>query len=171
MKPYFLLVSFCYFIANPSAFAQFLTTEPYPERATSADKAMPGLDPAYPAIKLTPQLAAQLFVDKKQNLLNCPILFSNDWDYPNGSSIALCDDAQLACLRYGLIIQELKKATGKYREELQKTLALSKNEVKLRLRGCHLVIKETISGKSMQEAAGYPSNSYGSSGPYGPAAQ
>ena len=148
MKPYFFLVTLCFLMDSQVTFSQTTVTNPNSELY-------------YPAIELSRKLAEQIFVEKPQKFLNCPILFDNSWDYPNGSSIALCDDAQTACLRYGLLIQKMKTAKGKLLEELKKTLVLEKDEVKIRLRGCQLILEATISGeKSLTEAAGYPSDSY-----------
>jgi hypothetical protein len=152
MKPCFFLITLCFFINSQGAFSQAVTTKPQSELY-------------YPAIEISAQLSQQIFVDKTQKVINCPILFDNSWDYPNGSSIALCDDAQLACLRYGVLVQKIKTATGALLEELKKTLVLQKDEVKLRLRGCQLMLEATVSGeKTLQEAAGYPSDTYGPTG-------
>jgi hypothetical protein len=180
MKSYFCLISLCYLMMSTEAFSQFsvqtpyanpAADEPYVDPVATADKPLTYQELAYPAIRLSQKLAQYLFLDGKRNLLNCPVLFDNSWDYPSGSSLALCDDAQLACLRYGLIIEAIKKASGKYLRELEKTLILSKAEVALRLRGCHLGLLETMTGMSIEEAAGYPTDTYGSKGPYGPVAQ
>lgn len=147
MKAYFFLITLCFLTINQMAFSQ--TARPNPELY-------------YPAIQLSNSLREAIFLDKKVKVLNCPILFDNSWDYPNGTSIALCDDAQLACLRYGLLVQRIKTAKGKLLEELQKTLVLEKDEVKIRLRGCHLILEATIPiEKSLEEAAGYAPYSYG----------
>ena len=144
MKFYFFLIIFCFFIHNQGAFGDAELTQHHP-------------DTEYPAIAVSSEFSDKIFMDPQRNLLNCPMLFNNNWNYPNGSSLALCDDAQLACLRYGLIIEKMKKATGPLLAELKKTLISSKEEVKLRLRGCELVIEATgIDTKTMQEAAGYP---------------
>jgi len=147
MKAYFFLIILCFLTTNQMTFAQ---------------KAQPNAELYYPAIQLSNALREAIFLDQNQKVLNCPILFNNSWDYPNGTSIALCDDAQLACLRYGLLIQRIKTATGKLLEELQKTLVLEKNEVTIRLRGCHLILEATVPiEKSLEEAAGYTDSVYG----------
>lgn len=146
MKAYFFLIMFCLFTHSQGAFGEAELKHSYAEYN-------------YPAIAVTPEFSDKIFMDPSKKLLNCPMLFNNAWEYPNGSSIALCDDAQLACIRYGLILQKIKKATGPLLRELQKTLVISKEEVKLRLRGCELVIEATgIGTQTMQEAAGYPTD-------------
>lgn len=146
MKSYFFLFMLCIFVYQQEAFSE-----------TSKKK----IDPAYatPAIEVSRGVSEKVFLDPKRKWLNCPMLFNNSWSYPNGSSIALCDDAQLACIRYGLILQKMKTATGPSLAELKKVLVLSKDEVKLRLQGCELILDVTWDGtKTMQDAAGYPSD-------------
>lgn len=146
MKSCIFLIMFCLFIHNQKAFgeAELQHLDAYYN---------------YPAIEVSIEFAEKIFMDPRQRLLNCPRLFANNWNPPNGSSLALCDDAQLACIRYGLIIQKMKRSTGPLLAELKKTLVLSRQEVELRLRACELVIEATgIDNKTMQEAAGYPTN-------------
>lgn len=143
MKPYFFLISLFLMINSNVAFSQV---------------ANPGV-PAelyYPSIRISTKLAESLFHDSKQTLLNCPLLFSGSWSYPDGFSVSMCDDAQLACIRYGLIVQKMKTAKGKLLEELKQTFALEQTEVGLRLRGCQLILEATaIEGKNLQESSGY----------------
>lgn len=146
MKLYFFLTIVSLIIQNETAFSQADMTSP-PLKPT------PAL--SYPAIKISDELAKKLSLSG-QKIVNCPTLFSYTWTYPNGSSIALCDDAQLACLRYGLLVKEIETAKGKYLEELKKTLIIEKQEITIRLRGCELALKRTINGEALQEAAGYP---------------
>lgn len=144
MKFYFFLIMFCLFIHNQGAFGQVERYQAHPLTE-------------YPAIVVSAEFSDKIFMNPQQKLLNCPMLFNNSWNYPNGSSLALCDDAQLSCLRYGLILEKMKTSTGPLLAELKKTLVASKAEVALRLRGCELVIEATgIDTKTMQEAAGYP---------------
>ena len=159
MKLYLYVAIFYFLMNNQIAFSQaYMTAAP--------TKPTPAL--AYPAIQISKELSQKIFLNTAQKVINCPILFDNSWDYPNGSSIALCDDAQLACLRYGLLIKEIETAQGKYLEELEKTLVLQKQEITIRLRGCELSLKSTINGEALQEAAGYPSDVYETAGSYGP---
>lgn len=145
MKLYFFLIALCFLMNNQIAFSQ----------TSRLPKGNPAL--AYPAIELSKKIAEQVFIDKGQRYINCPILLDNSWAFPNGSVNAICTDAELACLRYGLLIQKIQTAKGKLLEELKKTLALEKNEVTLRLRGCQLIIEATVpsNNKSLAEAAGY----------------
>lgn len=143
MKPYLLFTT--------------LLTFTYTQQAFCEDKPPQKSEYTYPAVEVSSQFSDRVFQNPEKKLLNCPSLFDNNWSYPNGSSIALCDDAQLACLRYGLIIQKLKKNQGKNLPGYQKALALSKEEVTLRLHGCYLALDETTVGEqTLQEAAGYP---------------
>lgn len=154
MKSYFFLIPFCFLIHGSATLAGVNGAPP-----NSPDTYLT----YYPAIKISKKLSEAIFLDTTRSVLNCPLLFDNSWDYPNGSSIALCDDAQLACLRYGLLQEKRKVATGRLLEELNKTLVLEKQEVGLRLRACQLVLEATtIDQKTLEEAAGYPLDAYGS---------
>lgn len=155
MKPYFFLIALCFLLGSQLAFSQ----ENMPKQ---------NLSPlAYPAIALSKELAEQIFVGKKSKYLNCPAFFESTIQFTNSYANAVCDEAVIACLRYGLLVQKMKTTTGKLLEELKKTLVLEKVEVKMKLRGCQLVLESSLSDtRPVPEIAGYPP-----AGGYGPAAQ
>lgn len=120
---------------------------------------------AHPAIPLRPDLAEKLFVSAPEKYLSCPTLFNQNWISPNGPSQSLCNDAQLACLRYGLMVEKTKTAQGPLLQELKRQIPVERQEVYLRLRGCQLILEATVlDGKTLIEAAGYPS----AGSPYAP---
>jgi hypothetical protein len=150
MKFYFFL---CFLMNSQAAFSQ-ADVKPTPTKPT------PAL--AYPAIRISKELSQALSLGEKKTI-NCQNLLSTSLTYPNGSAVALCDDAQLACLRYGLLVKEIEetaKSKHLYLEELKKTLVIEKQEIMIRLRGCELALKRTIHGEALQDAAGYPASSY-----------
>lgn len=145
MKSYIFLILFCFFTPLPRAFGMI-------EAANQSRNAY-----QYPAIEVSADFANRIFMNPRQTVFNCPKLFDNSIQFPNGTSLALCDDAQLGCLRYGLIIQKMARATGPLLAELKKVFEISYREVTLRLHACYLVIEATgLQGKTAQEAAGYP---------------
>ncbi len=170
MKPYFFLIPFCFLMDSTGALAMDTT-----QFDTTKSKNPSPL--YYPAIGFSSRVAAALFIDRPQKHLNCPLLFDTSLDLPNGTSMALCNDVQLACLRYGLLVEKMKTATGKLLEELKKTMVLEVEEVKVRLRCCQLILEATtLSNISLEEAAGYTSDLIGSqagnsTATAGPAAQ
>lgn len=155
MRHYFFVSTLFFLMNAPSLFAQ--STPP---------PASP--DVAYPALQIPEVLAEKLFYNAEKKLLNCPLLFEGSWSYPDGYVASICNDAQLACLRYGLLVQKIKKTSnGRLLQELQKTLALEKQEVGMRLRACQIILEATlIEGKTLQESTGYvmgdPSSAYSS---------
>ncbi|MBA3814208.1 MAG: hypothetical protein H0X26_06940 [Alphaproteobacteria bacterium] len=152
MKLYFFLTALGFLMNNQTAFSEDYTTET-PQKAKAALH--------YPAIKISPKLAQQIFIDRSKRLFNCVSLFDNSINYPSGTAIALCDDAQLACLRYGILLKEIENSKGKALEDLQRILVWQKQEVTIRLRGCELGIKISANGGDIMDAAGYPTGSYG----------
>jgi hypothetical protein len=146
-----------FFMMNQAAFSADYSTPATP--STTPENPPPGIN--YPAIKISSKLAQQIFFDAKKRLFNCPVLFDNSITFPGGTSIALCEDAQLACLRYGLLLKEMETAKERLLEELKRTLVYQKQEITIRLRGCQLAIKRTLNGEDIMDAAGYASGSYG----------
>jgi hypothetical protein len=113
---------------------------------------------AYPAIPLDPKLAEKLFVNTPEKTLNCTTLFNPNWISPNGTAQAICNDAQLACLHYGLLTQKARGANASLLQELNHYIAMERQIVGLRLRTCLAILEATIiEGKTLTEAAGYPS--------------
>ena len=177
MKLYIFFTTLLFLMINQAAFSMDYTKSTSvtpisatntPSTSTSAtttpstntpEKPPPGIH--YPAIKISATLAQKIFSDTKKRLLNCPALFDSSITYPGGTAIALCNDAQLACLRYGLLLKEMETAKEKLLEELKRTLVYQKQEITIRLRGCQLALKRTINGEDIMDAAGYPSGSYG----------
>lgn len=155
MKLYFFLIALCFLMGSQVAFSQ----ENLPKHSKSPL--------TYPAIELSKEASQQIFVGKNKTYLNCPAFFDGSLQYTNSYANAVCDETMLACLRYGLLIEKIKTTTGKLQEELKKTLALQKTEVKYKLRGCQLVLESTLrTDKTVTEIAGYPSVPG-----YGPAAE
>lgn len=154
MKLYFFPIALCFLMDSQLAFSQ----ENMPRQNQSPL--------TYPAIAISTELAQAIFVDKKRKYLNCPAFFDGSLQYTNSYANSICDNAQIACLRYGLLVQKIKTTTGKLLEELKQTLAYEKTEVKAKLRGCQLALECTLSDpRNLPEIAGYPPVvSYGNSG-------
>lgn len=113
-----------------------------------------------PYVEFSPEVASLLFGSKNpsnpKGVLDCKVLVAHSWPYPNSQVTPICTDAEIACLRYGLLSESLKIAKGAKLERLKKDFALSHSDVYLRLRGCQLAIEATMSQTfSLVEAAGF----------------
>lgn len=151
MRPYFFLILFILLLNSETGFSEIPPPPNQPD---------PQLE--HPAIPISRDLAKQIFINTDRTVINCPSLFDNTLIVPNAYSTLLCNDAQLACWRMGLLVQRIKTATGAYREKLKKNLILERTSAESRLRGCALAIAGTISGeRSLNSASGYPSDTYG----------
>jgi len=117
-----------------------------------------------PSIPFSPEIALMLFGTLNPNnpkgILNCEVLVAHSWPYANSQVSPLCTDAEVACLRFGLIHISLKRAKGAQAEALKKDYSAGYNDVMLRLRGCQLAIEATTNtNSSLVEAAGFSPSS------------
>jgi hypothetical protein len=137
MKCVFFISALCFFCGNFPVFAEDI-----------------------PYVHFSPEVASLLFGNKNpsnpKGVLDCRVLVAHSWPYPNSQVTPICTDAEIACLRYGLLSKSLKEAKGAKLERLKKDFAMSHSDVYLRLRGCQLAIEATISQTaSLVEAAGF----------------
>lgn len=100
-----------------------------------------------PSVTLSPQVTNELpgwGVPSTEGLvLNCENLLNKQWAYPSGGVVAICNETELSCFRYGLIQDRLKKTPM---PDLEKELAFARQDVELKLLGCKLAIEAGISG-------------------------
>lgn len=141
MKSYFFLIALYFFFGSQVAFSQ-----------------------SPPSVEFSSQVMNKLSGRKQsgpnQGILDCQTLLLKAWPYPNAQVAPLCNDALYSCIRYGLIEQRIKAATGNTLELLKKDIALAANDTQMTLRGCQLAIESTLTNKqSLLEAAGYSSKS------------
>lgn len=88
--------------------------------------------------------------------LNCALLLDQSWYSPDAQVTALCNEAQIACVRYGLLNQFVK--SGKSDSLTKRDLSFVKNDTQLKLRGCAIAIDAvTTKGQSLLDAAGFGS--------------
>ena len=137
MKFYFFLTAFCFLFENSVVFAQ-----------------------EGPSVLFSPGIPGRLMgmgnTSSKSRILDCRSLLTKLWAYPNAQVTGICNEAEIACLRYGLSQEALKKGKEAITENFKATLPLIRNDAQLKLRGCQLAIEGTLSGfKSMPGAAGY----------------
>jgi hypothetical protein len=142
MKSTFFMAILCFFLKSSAAIA--LGT--YPQIG--------------PSVPFSPEMAVMLFgrmnPDNPNGELNCRILVAHSWPYTNSQVTPLCTDAEVACLRYGLLHQNLRSAKRAKAETLKKNIAASYADVMLRLLGCVLAIEATATtNSSLVEAAGF----------------
>lgn len=88
-------------------------------------------------------------------ILNCPILLNKQWAYPNAQVTAFCNDAETACLRYALILQQIKLAKGAtYLAKLKRDVGFAWNDTQLRLWGCALSIEASANNVDFMSTLG-----------------
>ena len=125
MKFHFSLTIFSLFFGSVAALAQT-----YPSDA--------------PVVEFPKAIATQVAGsgDASHGILNCPILLNKQWPYPNAQVTAFCNEAETGCLRYALILQQMKVAKGAaHLTRLKRDAALAWDDTQLRLRGCELSIE------------------------------
>lgn len=148
MKHYFFLISLCFLFENQVVFSQ-----------------------STPSVQFSPGVADKLMGESRKHtpggapngVLTCSALLLKTWAYPNAQVTPICNDALYSCVRYGLIVQRLKTATGELLTLLKNDYSLAFNDALMRLRGCQLAIEATLSNQqSLLDAAGYYGSTYGS---------
>jgi hypothetical protein len=135
MKPYFLLVVLCFLCENQKAFAA-----------------------KFPFIAFTKDSVTSTINGQHTKDLTCRILLTKTWPYPTNQATYPCYIATTACLAHGLIRQQqLEETEETALKKLSRELMIAKNAADLQVLACQLAIESTWSGKSLIEAAGYPS--------------
>lgn len=125
MKFHFSLTAFCLFVSGSAAFSQNYLTQG-------------------PSVEFSKKVAEQVAGagEGTRGILNCHILLTKEWAYPNAQVTAFCNDAETSCLRYALILQRLKIEKGAANiRKLKNDASLGWNDTELRLRGCQLAIE------------------------------
>ena len=131
MKSYFLPLSLCFCLINPISCLGKV-----------------------PSIPLHPKIAEQLFGAGGPNQLDCNTMGSYNWVPPDAQVNALCNEAQIACIRYGLLVRSIKEATAT--AGAQQDLPLVVNDAQLKLRGCQVASYYVITtGQGLLNASGY----------------
>jgi hypothetical protein len=137
MKPYFFLSAFCFLVGNSPAFSAVGNQQP--------------VSPDPPFVVFPKKLAVRLFGTGSNGIMDCALLLSHNWPYPNAQVTGPCNDAETSCLTYGLIRQKNRREGN-----LGAELAVAARDAQLRLTGCQLAIEATMSNtNSLGESAGY----------------
>lgn len=94
-------------------------------------------------------------------ILNCHILLGKQWAYPNAQVTAFCNEAETGCLRYALILRQMKLTKGAiYLARLKRDIGLAWNDTQLRLRGCALSIEASANNVDFISELGGKNPSY-----------
>ncbi len=125
-----------------------------------------------PSVYLPPDLATALFgksdysnPNASSQGLNCFVLLNQTLNYGSALAIGLCNEAQMACLRYGVLQQALfkqkntKSGNAQFLQELKAALALSLKDVEFKLTGCAMSMSST--GSLLDDSGFAPKSSTG----------
>ena len=105
MKPYLFLSVIYFLFESHAAFSQ----SPENYAPNMVDYTFEEGDPSVPfSSKLMTKLAGSVAARKANGRLNCPLLVTKEWAYPDALTIPFCYDAQTSCFRYMNMKQQIK---------------------------------------------------------------
>ncbi|OJW50202.1 MAG: hypothetical protein BGO67_02430 [Alphaproteobacteria bacterium 41-28] len=150
MKPYFSVIIFGLLFESQAAFSQTSSSSTY--AVLTQNHKLMELD--NPSVKFSVQFMGQLsgMANAREGggELSCTVILNPDWAYPNALVTPFCFNAQTDCIRYDLMQQQLKLATGPALETARKLASSMREFAILSLYGCKLALEASLRGSQLQ---------------------
>jgi hypothetical protein len=150
MKPYFSLIILGFLFESQPAFSQTSSSSTY--AVLTQNHKLMELD--NPSVSFAPAFMGQLSgmsnAREAGGGLSCVVILNPDWAYPNALVTPFCFNAQTDCIRYDLMQQQLKVASGPSLETAKKLASAMRESAILSLYGCKLALEASLRGSQLQ---------------------
>ncbi|MBS0272256.1 MAG: hypothetical protein JSR85_06375 [Proteobacteria bacterium] len=139
LRSYLFLTTVCMLSCNTPLFSQDkLPEEPYVK---------------FPATLMN-QLAGMGAGARSKGILTCTEFLKKTWPYPNAQVTSFCYDAETACIRYDLFLEQIKSGNMKPTANQKQSLELSRADAQMKLEGCAMALEFMMSGKKVKNLIG-----------------
>lgn len=93
---------------------------------------------------------------RSKGILTCTEFLKKTWPYPNAQVTSFCYDAETACLRHDLFLEQANSSGAAATEGQKQSLALARADAQMKLEGCAMALEFMVGGKKVKNLIGAP---------------